>query len=241
MLITSDETQITTISDGLFMLLIVYFLTRSSNCTTNATTNGNGLSNATSNFQPRSSFNSHQKKLSTVALTTPSLTTTTTTPSSVQSTVEYASFNIKPSQYKQTGIFLPINNSSPKGLVHLVKEDLELIIQTLRNIQKQRSNASLEQFTKSLDDFVDKFQPQLLAPGDADCQAKLRSLSGAVKAASASVKEAAAVVAVSSSSSNVESASLEGAFAHLSRLLNEFIQNLDKLNSFYIQQSLVLK
>ena len=180
-------------------------------------------------FQARASFNTHQSKKS---LSTATTTTTTTTP---QSTVEYASFNIKPSQYKQTGIFLPINNSTPKSLVHLIKEELELIIQALRNVQKQRAQSPpLEQFVRSLDDFVDKYQPQLgaLIPAATNelaesQQARFRSLSGAIKTAAAATLN--------------NSDDLESALSHLSRLLNEFMQNLDKLNSFYIQQSLIMK
>jgi hypothetical protein len=79
------------------------------------------------------------------------------------STVEYASFNIKPSQYKQTGIFLPINNeiADNNGSHHkdmqttkinckALKDELEILIQSLRNIQK--SNLGSNKITLPNDD-----------------------------------------------------------------------------------------
>ena len=160
----------------------------------------------------------------------PSSNVASSAKSNGNSTVEYASFNIKPSQYKQTGIFMPINNnatgtnssdgksqaaSNPPSqtpssassssssstttvaaaatatisksfistrqqlnAVRLVKEDVELFVQRLRNVHKQlkaaqnssetactstsTSTASdttlsdLARFVKSVDEFTDK-------------------------------------------------------------------------------------
>lgn len=111
-----------------------------------------------------------------------------------------------------------------------------MIIQALRNVQKQR--APLDHFIRSLDEFIDKYQPQLGAlvpPGELAESSRFRSLSGAIKSASIGLKD---LKDLKDGGGGDDS---EAALSHLSRLLNEFMQNLDKLNSFYIQQSLIMK
>lgn len=84
------------------------------------------------------------------------------------SNIEYASYRIKPSHYKQTGIFTPINNKKSQLVkseyssiikdIRFYKEDLELLIQKLRNIQKQKTNNSvaIKQFLSSVEIFNEK-------------------------------------------------------------------------------------
>jgi hypothetical protein len=172
------------------------------------------------------------------------------------STIEYASFNIKPSQYKQTGIFLPINNNTqnnngqkPIGftannkqqvnLIRQIKEDLELLIQKLRYLQKNRtsspnslgSTVSLEQFLGLAEDFNEKCTQQLNLIGllsnesnntnlisIQEHQLQLRQLQSGIKQNCANMQQ------------------IDGnsdAYSQLSKCLNEFMQCLDKLNNLF--------
>lgn len=237
------------------------------NTTTANTTGTSKGSPANSQCAPRSSFNSHQS----TGTNKPKTTTTTT----ANASIEYACFNIKPSQYKQTGIFLPINNSSASSfsksfslkqqlnIIHLLKEDLELLIQSLRNLHKQRDaetvaggslprlkdrDLTLDGFYKKTNEFIDKYETQLntislielslSATTDSakEFQSKLRQLSISIKSILNSLQSTSMN---DSPASNVDS--MEANFGKLSKQLNEFKQNLDKFNSLLIQQTLVLK
>ncbi len=82
------------------------------------------------------------------------------------SSIEYATFNIKPSQYKQTGVFLPINNNSHStyanhNAVRLLKDELELLVQQLRNAQRAPpivgdAQPQPQPLRRALDQFVEK-------------------------------------------------------------------------------------
>ena len=103
------------------------------------------------------------------------------------SNIEYASYSIKPSQYKQIGEFIPLNHLNNKPLAditttlgtlksnkrvtasnnkHLTqfnfmkqfryfKDDLELLIQRFRNLQKHKYSSlnDLKQFINAIEDF----------------------------------------------------------------------------------------
>ena len=175
----------------------------------------------------RASFNNH-KPLKPVKLTPDQR--------NENSSIEYASFNIKPSQYKQTGIFLPINNSTTSAKVstntqgpgpiyaknqsnsvRYLKEDLELLIQQLRNVQKQelKSNNHLGQFCKSIDQFIDKAFSQLLGSNssvESDAELQLRQLQSVIKSQSQALNE-------------------HSDLTELSKAFNEYMQVLDRLNA----------
>lgn len=236
-------------------------LSASRSSATNLFPTGLSLSTSTQN-NLRSSFNSHQsyaqqqQQQNGVKV-------------NGNSTIEYASFNIKPSQYKQTGIFLPINNNNnnnsapssngqkPIGftannkqqvnLIRQIKEDLELLIQKLRYLQKNRasspltpnmigSTVSLEQFLSLAEDFNEKCTQQLNligllsnestnpnSMGIQEYQSQLRQLQSSIKQTCAGIQR----IDGNSESSSVQDASL----SQLSKFLNEFMQCLDKLNS----------
>jgi hypothetical protein len=240
--------------------------------------------------QNRSSFNTHQ-------------TLKPTNGTSAESTVEYASFNIKPSQYKQTGIFLPINNNSPSlingsnanlsnkkqnsllnakkqaNLIRLIKEDLEILIQRLRNLQKNRHwsftslvdtntstslispMTSMEQFKSLAEDFNEKIGQQLnlitsmFIDGESnnsnnvheiqEYHMQLRQLHNVIKQHCSSLK-----ISTDPLTNNTDvrclpnnneidtSNSQDVHLSNLSRSLNEFMQNLDKLNGIYTSVTL---
>ena len=244
------------------------------------------LSFNSSNQNLRSSFNTHQALKSN-------------TGTSNESTVEYASFNIKPSQYKQTGIFLPINNNSTSlnngsstnlntkkqgislnakkqaNLIRLIKEDLEILIQRLRNLQKNRhwsftslvdtnapfslnsSSTNMEQFKSLAEDFNEKIGQQLnlitLMSNDAESSnnnntheiqeyhLQLRQLHNVIKQNCSSLNSGTDSTTNGTengcsvnTNNNIETVnSPDNHLSNLSKSLNEFMQNLDKLNSFY--------
>ena len=219
------------------------------------------LSFNSSNQNLRASFNAHQ----------------TLTKAEPQNTVEYASFNIKPSQYKQTGIFLPINNNTATttttttnttnggakksvllsthskkqlNLIRQIKDDLEVLIQRLRNVQKNRhwsftslvdsspslaasSVSSMEQFKKLADEFNEKISQQLTLIGDTDSSSQesheyhvqLRQLHAVIKQNCSGLSQ--------NNEESGECLSQDSLLSNLSKSLNDFMQNLDKLNSFY--------
>lgn len=170
------------------------------------------------------------------------------------SSIEYASFNIKPSQYKQTGIFLPINNTStstPAGTNHLkeinlirfIKEDLELLIQKLRNLQKLKNfENNFEKFLKSSNDFVDKSSLELSSFSSiesklsADLLTQNQELVQKLKLLLSSVKSSLASLEKVTSEEEKEQV-----LAQLSKLLTEFMLNLDKLMSNFQPQNLFIK
>lgn len=240
--------------------------------------------------QNRSSFNTHQ-------------TLKPVNGTSTESTVEYASFNIKPSQYKQTGIFLPINNNSPSltngsnvnlsnkkqngllnakkqaNLIRLIKEDLEILIQRLRNLQKNRHwsftslvdtntptslispMTSMEQFKSLAEDFNEKIGQQLnlitsmSIDGESnninnaheiqEYHMQLRQLHNVIKQNCSSLKSGTDQLTNNSNvrclANNNEidtSNSQDVDLSNLSKSLNEFMQNLDKLNGIYTSVTL---
>ena len=237
-------------------------LSASRSSATNLFPTGLSLSTSTQN-NLRSSFNSHQSYAQQQQQQQNGVKV------NGNSTIEYASFNIKPSQYKQTGIFLPINNNNnnnsaqssngqkPIGftannkqqanLIRQIKEDLELLIQKLRYLQKNRasspltpnmigSTVSLEQFLSLAEDFNEKCTQQLNligllsnestnsnSMGIQEYQSQLRQLQSSIKQTCAGIQR----IDGNSESSSVQDASL----SQLSKFLNEFMQCLDRLNN----------
>lgn len=253
---------------------------RMSTSRSSATNLNTAISNSSQNtFHLRSSFNSHHSLNSTnhsssntiknASVNGSSNSNSSTSASSNSSTssnnssIEYASFNIKPSQYKQTGIFLPINNNkssqtngtstsnttstSKKHIttVRYLKEDLELLVQRLRNLQKQRQNSSnslahnLEQFVKSVEEFNDKASQQIglisviqntstsdLTLNSQETQFQLRQLQSGIKQTCAHL-----VANKQLADLQVESSKLDASLSQLSKTFNEFMHILDRLNN----------
>ena len=240
--------------------------------------------------QNRSSFNTHQ-------------TLKPANETSAESTVEYASFNIKPSQYKQTGIFLPINNNNPSltngsnanlsnkkqnsllnakkqaNLIRLIKEDLEILIQRLRNLQKNRHwsftslvdtntpvslispMTSMEQFKSLAEDFNEKIGQQLnlitsmSIDGESnnnnnaheiqEYHTQLRQLHNIIKQNCSSLKSGTDLLANNTdvrclaNNNDIDTSNSQDVhLSNLSKSLNEFMQNLDKLNGIYTSVTL---
>ena len=196
--------------------------------------------NTNTNINLRASFNSYQSLNK-----------------GINPSVEYACSSIKPSQYKQTGIFLPINNhkSSPQNkqqltAIRFMKEDLELLIQKLRNVQKQlnaSSNSlsstgstssavqtnSLEQFIKSTDEFNDKCSEQFSAFVTAESeiheyQMQLRQLQSLIK------QNCHQLIPNDIDKPQIAN---EFSISGLSKNFNEFLHVLDKLSLAFNAQS----
>ncbi|CAF0765416.1 unnamed protein product [Brachionus calyciflorus] len=158
--------------------------------------------------------------------------------------LDYASFNIKPSQYKQTGVFLPLNNnnnssqsvkSSNNFLISLrmIKDDLELFIQKLRNFKKSNlvSDEDKVNFGNFKEAFCTKINVELnnLTNGlsneeNYDLFLKLKQLLIKIKSFSIS-----RLIETSSEQNSLD-------FNNLSKLLNDFMQNLDKLTHLLTTQ-----
>lgn len=162
----------------------------------------------------------------------------------LKKSIEYASFNIKPSQYKQTGIFLPLNNSnqSINGngfliILRYIKEDLEIFVQKLRNIKKIVSdNDEWKSFLEFKEKFCSKTNADLnnlnslSNEQNYDLFLKLRQILIKVKSFQKCQRN--------DSSQNTDSNSLD--LNGLSKLLNDFMHNLDKLTQSITQQTLNL-
>jgi len=238
------------------------------------------LSFNSSNQNLRSSFNTHQ-----------TLKPTNNGASNDSNTVEYASYKIKPSQYKQTGIFLPINNNTTSinngisntnlnikkqssaliskkqvNMIRLIKEDLEILIQKLRNLQKNRhwsftslvdTNTSvslatnMKQFKSLVDDFNEKIGQQInlliLMSNDDNAQEiqehhlQLRQLHSIIK------QNCSILNSGNELNSDIEGCSVNNTekqnsqdvqLSNLSKSLNDFMQHLDKLNGCYTSVTL---
>ena len=135
---------------------------------------------------------------------------------------------------------MPINNSAASNTakvgakpqptaVRCMKEELELLIQQLRNLQKQRASLfnkpSLEQLVKTAHEFVDKSGKQLAQLGEqdvsVDSQLQLRQLLAQVRQLAARENE------------NQEA--LDATLGLLSKTFNELMQALDKLGLSFSQ------
>ncbi|RNA38480.1 hypothetical protein BpHYR1_048892 [Brachionus plicatilis] len=156
----------------------------------------------------------------------------------LKKTIEYASFNIKPSQYKQTGVFLPLNNSGEAAsganacliMLRYVKEDLEIFVQKLRNVKKSGADrAEWSLFVQFKEQFCAKTNLELnnlnswSNEQNYDLLLKLRQALIKVKAFE------------QSDSQNGQPNALD--LSALSKLLNDFMHNLDKLTQLVTQQA----
>lgn len=196
---------------------------------------------------------------------------TTSAASGASSSIEYASFNIKPSQYKQTGIFLPVNNlNGPVDVMYkkelsvlkLIKDDLELLVQKVRNIQKEKSQnggtkSVMDQFVKSVSEFHERTLTQmtlLSAPSDSheisieQFKMRMKQLLASIKSSQIlskktcdGGKEIALYEEVNAGSKSTEDASNSNSqgFTQMSKSFNELMQVLDKMSCVYTQQALL--
>ena len=157
----------------------------------------------------------------------------------LKKSIEYASFNIKPSHYKQTGIFMPLNNSnqSVNGLLlvlRYIKEDLEIFVQKLRNIKKYISDhEEWKSFLDYKENFCSKTNIELnnlnsfSNEKNYDFFLKLRQILIKIK----SFQRIERI----DFQDNTESDALN--LNALSKLLNDFMQNLDNLTQLVTQQA----
>ena len=262
-----------------------YVPTRSSTTNLSSSASLTPLSSHHSTNTLRSSFNlnhhNHQLKQVDKTPTTPLKgsaedKTNGTTNEGASSSIEYASFNIKPSQYKQTGIFLPVNNLNDQKLglfkkelsmLKIIKDELELLVQKLRNIQKERNNitkiitnsammssnvTNFDQFVKSINEFhsrayqeiniLDSFNDTI-----SQLKTRLRQLLTTIKSncvINGHVEHIEMIdddimEKVVTKNGNMDWKQLEANLTALSKTFNEFTQILDKLNCIYTQQSLI--
>jgi hypothetical protein len=251
------------------------------NLSSSASTNSTAFTHGSNTL--RSSFNHNQSK-SSLAKTPTSpkkLNSNSNNNKSINndnsSSIEYASFNIKPSQYKQTGIFLPVNNLNDQKLslfkkelsvLKLIKDDLELIVQKVRNLQKERINmaklgsgnfntANFELLVKTLYEFYDKTSQEmsLLNSNLTTTSESIDQFKSKLKQLLTQVKSNCVLNVAGDTSSNFEMIDDDEANSHapnglswkeldsglsaLSKTFNEFMQHLDKLNCLYTQQALM--
>ena len=141
----------------------------------------------------------------------------------------------------------PIINKKQIATVRSLKEDLELLIQRLRNLQKQRQNgnvSNLEQFIKLVQEFNEKSSqeislvsvismnennPSLISQ---DIQLQLRQLQSSIKQTCSQLVNASKHIESSlSSSAELNSKQLDANLSQLSKSFNEFMHILDKLNN----------
>jgi len=189
-----------------------------------------------------------------------------TSTSNTNGTIEYASFNIKPSQYKQSGIFLPVNNNLKQHMLSIksIREEVDLLIQRLRNLQKGRqqqqqqqqqntsnSNASvsLEQYLKSVDEFNEKTLKQLSVISllnnlnneqspNINSTEQLQEQQNKLKSLQTQIKETCACLNETLCNSNHSlSSNQDEQLSVLSRKFGEFMQNLDKFNNLLNRSS----
>ncbi len=231
-----------------------------SNSSTRSNQN-NSSSHSTSTT--RSSFNLHHSK----SLSNTIQKDQSPNPKSNNSTVEYACFNIKPSQYKQTGIFLPVNNNSSsisslngKGkelsVLKIIKDDLELLIQKLRNLQKEKNSlvkscdearliqqleANLTNFLKSINDFSDRTSQELnILLTDSSLVSAKEELVQKVKQLLAQIKSNNIFLFVINHNGFVMN-DFDTNMIQLSKNFTEFMQVLDKMTCVFTQQAILNK
>lgn len=146
---------------------------------------------------------------------------------------------------------MPINNSpqlasdkpgtqnihamqQPNGIRYL-KEDLELLIQQLRNLQKQRtaacsqSNTNFETFIKSIEKFSEKSSKKMnsiiIDTNGQESELQMRQLQSLIKNQSGMLGE------------GTNKTDYDTILSQISKSFNEYMQVLDKLNLSYNQSS----
>ncbi len=127
------------------------------------------------------------------------------------------------------------NNKKQLATVRYLKEDLELLIQRLRNLQKQRQQTSvsnLEQFLKLVDEFNDKSSQQInlitilnsnetVLLLNQEVQLQLRQLQSSIKQ-----------ICLQLNKNNTDSSKqLDIHLGQLSKSFNEFMHILDRINN----------
>ncbi len=172
---------------------------------------------------------------------------------------------------------MPVNNLNDQKLslfkkelsvLKLVKDDLELLVQKVRNLQKERINmtkrcsvnfnaANLELFVKTLGEFYDMTwsEMSLLNSNTTTTSESIDQFKSKLKQLLTQIKSNCVLNAADDTSSNFEMIDgdeanshapnglswkeLDGGLSALSKTFNEFMQHLDKLNCLYTQQALM--
>ena len=129
------------------------------------------------------------------------------------------------------------SNKKQNATVRYLKEDLELLIQRLRNLQKQRQNgnsSNLEQFIKLVEEFNDKTTQQIVSinvintnetVNGQDTQLQLRQLQSFMKQNCSQLSNFNKII----DSNGTKLLDLN--LSQLSKFFNEFMHILDRLNS----------
>ena len=118
--------------------------------------------------------------------------------------------------------------------IRCLKEDLELLIQQLRNLQKQRiacpqSNGNFETFIKSIEKFSEKSSKKInsiiIDTNGQEFELQMRQLQSLIKNQSSLLDE------------GNNPCDCDTILSQISKSFNEYMQVLDKLNLSYNQSS----